>query len=327
VPLPHLPELRLLSLPIITGALSVAAIVLVQGAGVAESAPNLNGEPSNASQDFLSQGIGNLASGLFRGQPVGGSVGQTALNVTAGATTRWAAIFSGLWMLAILVAFGGLVGQVAIPTLSAVLIVAAVGSFRTQAIVTVFRTGPTSQIAITTTFLATLFLPVAAAVGIGIALSLLLQLNREALDLRVVELEPRPDGKYVEHPAPMQLESRHITVLDVYGSLYYAGARTLQARLPMTGAAERPVVILRLRGRTAVGSTSIVVLSDYAAQLTRANGRLYLTGVDPALLALLRRTGRLGEDAGVHVYASGPVLGESSAAAYRDAEAWLAAEG
>ena len=36
------------------------------------------------SRDFIAQGVGNVASGLFRGQPVGGSVGQTALNVAAG---------------------------------------------------------------------------------------------------------------------------------------------------------------------------------------------------------------------------------------------------
>jgi SulP family sulfate permease len=64
-------------------------IVLVQGTGVAESAPNADGSPSDANRDFIAQGIGNLASGLFRGQPVGGSVGQTALNVAAGGRSRW----------------------------------------------------------------------------------------------------------------------------------------------------------------------------------------------------------------------------------------------
>ena len=45
------------------------------------------------------QGIGNIASAIFRGQPVGGSVGQTALNLAAGARSRWAPIFAGIWML------------------------------------------------------------------------------------------------------------------------------------------------------------------------------------------------------------------------------------
>ena len=85
IPTPHLPHLSLLSsLDLIAGAAAVAMIVLVQGTGVAESAPNADGSPSDANRDFIAQGIGNLASGLFRGQPVGGSVGQTALNVTAG---------------------------------------------------------------------------------------------------------------------------------------------------------------------------------------------------------------------------------------------------
>ena len=91
-------------------------------------------------------------------------------------------------MLLILVAFGGLVGHVAMPTLAAVLIVAAIGSFASASCETIWRTGLSSQIAMATTFLSTLFLPVAAAVGIGVSLSLLLQLNRGAMDLRVVEL-------------------------------------------------------------------------------------------------------------------------------------------
>ena len=130
VPLPQLPELNQITFDVILGAMSVAAIVLVQGSGVAESAPNRDGSRSNANQDFVAQGVGNIASSLFRGQPVGGSVGQTALNIAAGARTRWASIFSGLWMLLILVAFGGIVGRVAMPTLAAVLIVAAIGSLR-----------------------------------------------------------------------------------------------------------------------------------------------------------------------------------------------------
>ena len=204
VPLPHLPELRLLfSASVLTGAAVIAVIVLVQGAGVSEAVPNPDGTASDANGDFKAQGIANLAAGLFRGQPVGGSVGQTALNAAAGARTRWAAIFSGIWMFAILAALSGLVGKVAMPTLAAILIFAGVSSVNVADIRMVTRTGASSVVAMVTTFLATLFLPIAAAVGIGVALSLLLQLNREALDLlrgrtgatggRRLRRAPRPD--------------------------------------------------------------------------------------------------------------------------------------
>ncbi len=323
LPIPLIPDLSLLSLDLVVGALAVTAIVLVQGAGVAESAPNPDGSIADANRDFIAQGAGNLASGLFRGQPVGGSVGQTALNIAAGARGRWASIASGVWMVLILVLFSGLVGQVAIPTLAGVLIVAAIGALRPAEIRTILRTGRISQVALITTLLCTLFLPIAAAVGIGVAISLLLQLNREAMDLVVVELVPREDGVLEERPAPATLTDDRVVLLDAYGSLLYAGARTLQARLPDPSGAERPVVVLRLRGRTAMGSTFFVVVSDYAERLRRVDGRLYLSGVGEPLMRQMREDHVLDVGEPIKLYEATSTIGASSRAAYEDAQAWL----
>ena len=321
IPLPRLPDVRLLSFSLVTGALAVAAIVLVQGAGVAEAAPNPSDIPPNPNQDIIAQGVGNLVSGLFRGIAVGGSVGQTALNVTVGGRTRWAAIWSGIWMIVILVIFSGLVRKIAVPTLGAILIFAAVSSLRPGEVTTILRTGRTSQVAVITTFAATLFLPVAAAVGIGVALSLLLQLNQEAMDLTVVELVPRDDGRFEERPPPAALASHHVTVLDVYGSLLYAGARTLEAHLPDPGGAQSPAVVLRLRGRTSLGATFVKVVAGYADRLAQSGGRLYLSGLEPGLTEQLRRTGHV--DGPVRAFEATPVVGESTRQAYQAAEAWL----
>jgi SulP family sulfate permease len=320
IPLPHLPDIRLISASLVTGALAIAAIVLVQGAGVAEAAPN-PGEQANPNQDIIAQGAGNLVAGFFRGIPVGGSVGQTALNVAVGGRTRWAAIFSGLWMVVILVIFSGLVRKIAVPTLGAILIFAAVSSLQPGEIATIMRTGRNSQLAVITTFAATLFLPVATAVGIGVVLSLLLQLNQEAMDLVVVELVPRDDGRFEEHPPPATLASHRVTVLDVHGSLLYAGARTLEAQLPDLAGAAEPVVVLRLRGRTSLGATFVKVAAGYADRLADCGGRLYLSGLEPDLSEQLRRTGHV--DGPVRVFEATPVLGEATRAAVQDAQSWL----
>ena len=321
IPLPHLPDFGLMSFSLVTGALAIAAIVLVQGAGVAEAAPNPGDARPNPNQDIIAQGAGNLAAGFFRGIAVGGSVGQTALNVSVGARTRWATIWSGVWMLVILAIFSGLVAKIAVPTLGAILIFAAIGSLRPGEIRGIMRTGHGSQIAVITTFAVTLFLPVAAAVGIGVALSLLLQLNQEAMDLAVVELIPRDDGRFEERPPPATLTSHHVTVLDVYGSLLYAGARTLGAHLPDPASARSPVVVLRLRRRTSLGATFVKVVGDYADRLAAADGRLYLSGLEPSLTERLSRTGHL--DGPVRTFEATPIVGESTQAAYLDADAWL----
>jgi sulfate permease, SulP family len=325
IPSPHIPQLTLLtSLDLIAGAAAVAVIVLVQGTGVAESAPNADGSPSDPNRDFIAQGIGNVASGLFRGQPVGGSVSQTAVNVAAGARSRWASIFSGLWMLLIFVVFSGVVGKIPIPTLAAVLIFAGMSSLRLARIDTIMRTGRESQIAFFATLVATLLLPVPAAVGLGVVLALLLQLNQEAVDLAVVRLVHGEDRSLVEEPAPAELASHAVTVLDVYGSLLFAGARTLQTRLPDPAGSESPVVVLRLRGRTTLGATAFIVFADYAERVRSAGGHLFLSGVEPELVQQLKSTQRGDLSDAVTVVPMSATILESTQQAYDEAEAWLA---
>ncbi len=301
--------------------------MLVQGAGVAESAPNPDGRPSSTNGDFVGQGMGNIASGLFRGIPVGGSVSATALSIAAGARSRWAAIFAGVWMLLILVAFSGLVSRVVMPTLAAVLIFAAIGSLRVGELRAIWWTGPAARVALVATFVGTLLLPVAVAVGLGVVVSLLLQLNREALDLKVVELVTTEDGRVVERPAPVLLPSGEPVVLNIYGSLLYAGARTLQARLPDPGESHQPVVILRLRGRTSLGATFFAVVAGYSSRLADRGGRLYLSGVDPVMVQRYRRTRGRDTAGSVHVFDATEEIGESTRAAVSDAQTWLVQHG
>ncbi len=177
------------------------------------------------------------------------------------------------------------------------------------------------------TFAATLFLPIQAAVGIGVVLSALLYLYASSSDVSVVELVERPDGRIEERTPPKQLPSDVVTVLDVYGHLFYAGARTLERLLPRPEDARNPVVILRLRGRSNLGATFINVVSNYADKLEAVDGRLYLTGMSEAAYDQVVHSGKLRLDGPVRAYAATPVLGESTRAALRDAQAWLVSSG
>jgi SulP family sulfate permease len=325
-PAPALPSIGQFSFEVLAGAFAVAAIVLVQGAGVAQSYPNPDRSASDQNADFMAQGWANVASGLFRGIPVGGSVSQTALNVSVGARDRWASVISGVWMVLVLVLLSGLAGQVAIPTLAGILIVASIGAIRPAQITAVWRSGLQSQIAMVTTFGATLFLPVSAAVGIGVALSLLLSVNREAQDVRIVSVTERADGSLVEGPVPSQLDSHSVTVLNIYGSLFYAGARTFERELPRVGDAEKPVVVIRMRGRTAMGATAFSVLSSYAGELDRQGGRLYLSGVDHDLVVHFEQSGRVAASAPLRLIEATPTLGESTRKAIAEAQSFLIEE-
>ena len=322
VPMPALPALTA-AFDVFTGALSVAVVILVQGSGVSQSVPNLDGSRSRASRDFFAQGAANVVSGLFRGLPVGGSMSATALNVVSGAGARWAAVFAGLWMAVLVVGVPGVVSYVAMPALGALLILAGVSSIKPTEVTSVWQAGSASRLAGGATFLATLFLPIQAAVGLGVVLSALLYLNQSSTDISVVALVKRPDGRIEERPAPERLPSREVTVLDVYGQLFYAGARTLERLLPSPRGAEHPVVVLRLRGHSAVGATLVEVLSQYAEALDRADGRLYLTGMGEHTFEQIETSGKLHLSGPVRAYEVTPIVGESTHAAVEDAQAWL----
>ncbi len=319
LPSPHIPALAALSPSVISAALAVAAIIVVQGAGVAEAAPNPDGTRSSSGRDFRAQGVANLAAGLFGGQPVGGSVSSTALNRSVGASSRWAAIWSGVGVALVLVVFSTAVGYVLLPTLAAFLVYAAIRSIKPGEIWSVSHSGINSLVAFGITLVATLLLPVAAAVGIGVGVSLMLQLNQEAVDLRVVELYPMPNNQFGERPPPRHLDDDSVVVLDVYGSMFFAGAKTLQDLLPEVGPARNASVILRMRGRTTLGSTFLRVVSDYADRLQRNGGRLYLTGLDPAVLKVWESDALSKRLTGVLLYPATEVVGAATHNALLDA--------
>jgi sulfate permease, SulP family len=321
-PLPALPPLDLVSAELLASAFALAVVIAVQGVGVSQTVENPDGRPVDPSRDLIAQGAANVASGLVSGIPAGASVGQTALNVAVGARSRWAGILSGVWMLVIVLLVPGLVGLVPMAVLAALMIVAGLGALDLREARSIWATGGAARWAITVTFAATLVLSVPAAVGVGVLLSILLHLASES-DVTVRALVRLPDGRFAEENPPPRLPSEDATVLHVQGSLFFAGARRLEEALPSPRGAVRPVVVLRLRGRTRIGATLIEVLDSYADELEAVGGRLYLSGVASAVRDQLRRTGKLDLERVVRVVPATTILGESTTQALASASAWL----
>jgi SulP family sulfate permease len=323
-PLPHPPDLSLapgLLLP----ALSLALIGLVQAAGISRSVPNADGGLGDVSRDFVGHGVANVAAGFFGGATAGGSVNATALNVSAGARTRWSSVFAGLVVTVIVLAAAPLVQQVPLAVTAGILIVAAVSMLRPHAVREIWRADRLSASVMAVTFVFVLAMPLQYAVLAGAALSVLKHIYLSSLDVRVVEVDIGDEGRARETTCPRSLSDATVTVLDVYGSLFFAAAPKLKESLPAVGAASCAIVVLRLRGRGTLHSATIELVRDYAGDLAAGGGRLYLAGVGPEMEEQLRRTGLmevLGDDAVV------PATDEAYSAceiAQRRARTWLEA--
>jgi sulfate permease, SulP family len=316
-----LPDFSLISSSLFAGAFSLSAVILIQAAGVSQAVPNPDGKRLNHSKDFIGQGAANIVSGVFGGIAVGGSLGSTSLNIISGARTKWAAVFIGLSVLALVLIAPGLVAKIAMPVLAMIMIYASAGSIKLKELKQIWHLSHSTRLLILSTFLITLIMPVQYAILIGIVLSAILYFYTSSKEVKVVALDPRADGKLAEIPAPQRLESRSITLLQISGAIHFAGARTAEKQLPkITKDVQHPFVILRLKHRDMMGATFIEVLDNYADLLIKAGGQLYITGLGKEAHDSIKRMQSIHVLEKVKTYAETEVLGEGTWQAYHDAQ-------
>jgi SulP family sulfate permease len=174
------------------------------------------------------------------------------------------------------------------------------------------------------TFAVTLVLPVQQAVFFGVVVSILLFVYRAALHSRLWELSPLDDGRWREGPAPEELRSQSITVLQFYGTTFFGAAYTLEKLLPSPLVAQEVVVVLRLRGHEGVATTFIGVLERYSERLQATGGKLMLSGVSEAVWQRLLATETTDSIPEEDVFLSDEILGSSTHRAVQAAKRWLA---
>jgi sulfate permease, SulP family len=324
LPMPRLPDVTLMPV-LLVDAIALAIIALVQGAGVSKAYPNPDGRYPDSSRDFIGQGAANVGAGLFQGMPIGGSVSATALNISSGAKSRWANVFSGVLVALAVLLFSTQVSNVAVPAMAALLIVAGAQSLKKDRIADIWATGWPPRIVMLFTLALTLIVPLQWAVFLGVALSILAYFFVTASrEVRLTQHTFNADGTVTEGPVPAKLATDTITILQIYGNMTFAGAETLEQQLPKVEDARRPVVIFRLRTQEGIGTGFINVVERYDQQLQAAGGKLMVAGVNPKVKGQLDRTETTSEILGAeNVFVATTTLGAATHAAYDAAQRWL----
>lgn len=326
LPRPVLPtwdDLLFLAVP----AFSIALICVVQGAGVSTGLATPGGRRANVSRDIVAQGAGNLIAGVFQGMPVGGSMGSSSIVVAAGAKTRTALFLAGACMVLVILFAADTVAYVAMPALAGLLIVIGAGAVKPARIVSVLNTGPLQTVIMAVTFVLTILIPLQFAVLVGVGLGMVLFVVQQSNRVRVRELRLADDGGIREIDPVPTIAPGSVTVLQPYGSLFFASAPTLERQLPAVSASSTgAVVILRLRGVDQVGLTTIDVIRRYAAALAGAGSTLKLVVSDAEVLTQIRASGLVDDIGPGNLYEGSEWVGAAVRRAYADARSEVARE-
>ena len=127
--LPHVPvdlhTLGIIGVP----ALTMAFVGLLETLLTARLVDQLTETRSNKAREVFGQGIANVVSALFGGMGGCAMIGQTMINVRAGARTRLSTFLAGIFLLLLVVVLSPIVAVIPMAALVAVMILVSVATF------------------------------------------------------------------------------------------------------------------------------------------------------------------------------------------------------
>jgi sulfate permease, SulP family len=207
LPVPGLPNvpLSLHTLSIIAlPAVTMAIVGLLETQMTARLVDEITDTPSDKDRESWGQGIANLVTGIFGGMGGCAMIGQTMINVKAGARTRLSTFLAGVFLLILVVGLNPIVSKIPMAALVAVMFVVAYSTFDWGSVKpATLKRMPRSE---TTVMVVTVVLTVATgnlSIGVlaGVIVAALLFARRVAHLVEVDRL-PDPDGTnclYVVH--------------------------------------------------------------------------------------------------------------------------------
>ena len=111
-------------------SVALAAVGLLESLMTARIVDGITDTRSNKDRESSGQGIANVVTGFFGGMAGCAMIGQTIINVkVSGARTRLSTFAAGVFLLALVLGMGGLVGRIPMPALVAVMIIVSVSTF------------------------------------------------------------------------------------------------------------------------------------------------------------------------------------------------------
>lgn len=261
-------------------ALAMALVGLLESLMTAKLVDDVTDTRSPKGREAWGQGIANIVTGFFGGMGGCAMIGQTMINVKAsGGRTRISTFLAGSLLLVLVVAFGGLVSQIPMAALVAVMIFVSVATFDWHSIrPSTLKMMPKSETAV---MLATVLVVVAThnlaiGVGVGVLVAMVLFARRVA---HLVTVERSVSGD----------NDGGTATYTVTGELFFASSNELYTQFEYAHDPRHVVIDL---AASHVWDASTVASLDAIAEKYRHHGKdVQVTGLNEASAAMRRRLG------------------------------------
>ncbi len=291
-PLATLPALNIhLVGQLANGALALAIIGLVEAVAIARAVASHSRQRLDSNQEFVGQGLANIAAGLFTGYPCSGSFNRSALSYQSGARTGLGNAFSGVFVLTAMFVLAPLISHLPRPVLAGTLIVTAYSMIDRRAMARIWRGARGDTAIMLITLAATLALPLQFAVLIGVLMSLGYYLLKTSAP-QVLAVLPDDKFRHWTHQ-PNTPGCPQLTVVDLLGDLYFGAANHVEESLYdlLMISPQQRFLMLRMHSVQHCDISGIRVLENILRICRERGGGMFLVRVHEPVLRVMRSTG------------------------------------
>ncbi|MCA9874600.1 MAG: sulfate permease [Anaerolineales bacterium] len=273
------------------GALAISIIGLIEGAAIGRTISNQTRQRLNNNQEFVGQGLANMACGIFSGFAVDGSYSRSAINFEAGARSPFAAVFSAVFVILAMLLIAPLGRYIPTSALSGVLIVTALGMIDRTEIKRIWRGAPGDAAIMLLTLFGTLFLSLEFAVLLGILLSFSLYVLRTSTP-RVQAVQPDASFKHFTYQ-PDKDPCPQLNVIEILGDLYFGAVNHVEETLleHLNRHPDQLFLLLRMHSVAQLDFSGIHMLESIVRTYRERGGDVYMVRVSPAVMRIMESTG------------------------------------
>ncbi|WP_417823508.1 SulP family inorganic anion transporter [Thalassospira lucentensis] len=284
-PLPSLPAFSIDKVQaVIPNAIAFALLGAIESLLSAVVADGMTGRRHRSNCELVAQGVANIASGLFGGICVTGTIARTATNIRAGAHGPIAGILHALFLLMFILIAAPLASFIPLACLAGVLAVVAWNMIERHAFATLLRASRGDAAVLMATFLLTIFRDLMEAIVVGFALGAVLFIQRMSKTTAIASHTPFVTEDQADRKNGNQTSSDIAPVIDpsiivyrISGVFFFGAAASIGSVLDQIGDIHRALII-DFAAVPFLDSTAANTLASLASKADGRGVQVILTG-------------------------------------------------
>jgi SulP family sulfate permease len=295
LPAPQLPAFSMDKIgEVLPAALSFALLGGIESLLSAVVADSMSGRRHRSNCELAAQGVANMASSLFGGICVTGTIARTATNVRAGARSPVAGMLHSVFLLLFMLVAAPLASFIPLAALAGVLVTVAWNMVEKHAFATLIRASRGDAVVLLATFLLVVFRDLTEGILVGFGIGALLFLHRmaQAVDIETglpLVQEDRRDSEAGRTAYDSALATdRDVIVLRISGAFFFGAAASVGATLDRL--AEHPkFYVLDFSAVPLLDSTAATTIAAFVEKANRGGTEVLISGASrPVRHALLQ---------------------------------------